>query len=115
MGALDSPFIILFEEDGADELGDRRFVGEEADDLRPALDLAVEPLRQIRRMELGAMLHRESHIGEHIRLGGVHQGGKLRDRWPSRGEHLRDGRLDALVTAGDNEFDVPQAAPRQLA
>ena len=43
-GALDSPFIVLFEQDGADEPGDGCFVGEDADDLGSALDLAVEAL-----------------------------------------------------------------------
>ncbi len=52
---LDRPFIALFHEDGTDESGDRGLVGEDADDLCPALDLAVEPLNGIRAVKLCAM------------------------------------------------------------
>jgi hypothetical protein len=42
--APDGPFIILFEQDRADEANDGIFVGEDADHLGPPLGLAVEPL-----------------------------------------------------------------------
>jgi hypothetical protein len=42
--ALDGPFIVLFEQDGADEAGDGGFVGEDADDVGAPLDLADQPL-----------------------------------------------------------------------
>jgi hypothetical protein len=41
--ALDGPFVVLFQEDGADQPCDRRVVWEDADDIGPAFDLAVEP------------------------------------------------------------------------
>jgi len=41
---LDRPFIVLFEEDGADEPDQRSLVREDADDLGSALDLAIEAL-----------------------------------------------------------------------
>ena len=47
--ALHRPFIVLLEQNGADEAGDRSLVGEDADDLGPALDLAVEALERIGR------------------------------------------------------------------
>jgi hypothetical protein len=40
-GRVDSPFIVLFEQDRADEADDGVFVGEDADDLCPSLDVAV--------------------------------------------------------------------------
>ena len=43
-GALDGPFIALFHEDGADEAGDSRFVGEDTDHSGAPLDLAVQAL-----------------------------------------------------------------------
>ena len=46
-GALDRPFVVLFQEDGADEPDDRFVVGKDADDLGPALDLAVEPFEAV--------------------------------------------------------------------
>ena len=36
------PFVILFQQDCPDQPGDGGFVGEEADDLDAALELAVE-------------------------------------------------------------------------
>jgi hypothetical protein len=38
---LDRPLVVLFEQDGPDEPGDGSFVGEDADDLGAALDLAL--------------------------------------------------------------------------
>jgi hypothetical protein len=42
-GALDDPFVVLFQEDCADEPDDGVVVGEDADDLGPPFDFAVEP------------------------------------------------------------------------
>lgn len=39
---LDHPFVVLIEQDGADEPRNRGFVWEDADDIGSALDLAVE-------------------------------------------------------------------------
>jgi hypothetical protein len=38
MGALDRPFVVLFQKDCADEPCDRLVVGEDADDLGPSFD-----------------------------------------------------------------------------
>ena len=54
-------------------------VGEDADDLGAALDLAVEALDRVGRVQLGPVLLREAHVGEHVGLGLVHQRGELRD------------------------------------
>ena len=40
-GALNCPFVILLEQDRADETGDGLIIGEDADDIGAALDLAV--------------------------------------------------------------------------
>ena len=52
-GALHSPLVVLFEQDGADESDDGVLVGEDADDLGSAFDLAVEPLEGVGGVELG--------------------------------------------------------------
>ena len=39
-GALDGPFVVLFEEEGADQADDGVVVGEDADDVGAPLDLA---------------------------------------------------------------------------
>ena len=46
-GSLDSPFVVLFEQNGADEAGDGVVVGEDADDLGASLDFAVEAVDRL--------------------------------------------------------------------
>src|SRR5260370_7515575 len=53
-GALHGPLIVLFEEDGTDEPNDGLVIGEDADDLRAALDLPVHALDRVRRSHLRA-------------------------------------------------------------
>ena len=55
-GALDGPFIVLLEQDGADEAGDGGLVGEDADDFGAPLDLAVQSLERVGGVQLGAVL-----------------------------------------------------------
>jgi len=42
VAALFGPFVVLLGQDGADQAGDRVAVGEDADDVGAAADLAVE-------------------------------------------------------------------------
>jgi hypothetical protein len=42
--ALDSPFVVLFEQDRADETGDCSLVWENTHHLGPSFDFAVQPL-----------------------------------------------------------------------
>ena len=44
--------IVLFEQDGADKAGDGGLVGEDADDLGAALDLAIETLDRVGRVAI---------------------------------------------------------------
>ena len=74
---MDSPLVILFEQDGTDEAGDGSFIGEDADDLSAALDLAIQSLQRIGAVQLGAVLGREAHVGQHVGLSLIHQGGEL--------------------------------------
>jgi hypothetical protein len=46
-GALDGPFVVLFEKDRADEARDGRFVGKDADHLGAALDFEVDAFEGI--------------------------------------------------------------------
>lgn len=57
---MDGPFVVLLEQDGADEPGDGGLVGEDADDLGSSLDLAVEPFQRVGGVELYAVLGREA-------------------------------------------------------
>jgi hypothetical protein len=46
-GSLDSPFIVLFEQQRTDQAHDGFIVGKDADDLCPPLDLAVQSLDRV--------------------------------------------------------------------
>ena len=52
-GALDGPFIVLFQEDSPDEADDGLVVGEDADDRGAPLDLVVQALDRVGRVQLG--------------------------------------------------------------
>ena len=71
---LDCPFVVLLQEQCADEADDGCFVGEDADDVAAAFDLAVEAFEGVGRVDLGAMLGGEPHVGQHVGLGLVHEG-----------------------------------------
>jgi hypothetical protein len=74
---LHGPFIILFEQQCADESDDGSLVGEDADDVATPLDLAVEAFERIGAVDLGTMLSGEAHIGQDIGFGVIHQPGQL--------------------------------------
>jgi hypothetical protein len=76
-GALDRPFVVLLKQDRADQTDDGVLVGEDADDIGAPLDLAVKALDRIGRVQLGAMLDREGHVGEHVGLGLVQEAASL--------------------------------------
>ena len=69
--------VVLFEEQGSDQTGDGGLVGKDADDFAASLDLAVEPLQRVGGVQPGAMLGGEAHVGEHIDLGLIHEGGEF--------------------------------------
>src|SRR5512132_4447543 len=56
-------------------------VGEDADDLGTALDLAVEAFERIGAVNFGPMIFGEGHIRQHVRLGLVQEGGEPAVRW----------------------------------
>lgn len=71
------PFVVLFEQDGADQPHDRCLVGVNADDVGAALDLLVEPLERVGGVQLAAQLLGAIHEGEDIVFGLVHHGCKI--------------------------------------
>lgn len=79
-GALDRPFVIPFEQQGSDEPDDGLIVWKDADHLGPALDLAVQAPDRVGAVKLGPVLFGEGHVGQHIMLGLVHDGGELQFR-----------------------------------
>jgi hypothetical protein len=79
---LDRPFIVLLEQDGADESNDCGLVGEYANDIRPAFDLAVRAFDWIGRVQLYPVWRSKIHVGENVLLGLVHECGELWQTWP---------------------------------
>ncbi len=64
-------FVILLEEDGADQPDNGGLVREDTRHPGPALDLAVQALDRIGGVELGPVLGREPLVGEDVDLGVV--------------------------------------------
>ncbi len=54
VSAADGPLVVALGEDRADQADDGVLVGKDADDIGPALDLLVEPLQGIGRVDLGS-------------------------------------------------------------
>ena len=114
-GALDGPFVVLFEEYGSDESGDGFVVGENANDFGPSFDFAVEPLEAIGGMDLGPVIDGEAHVGEDVVLGLVHEEGELWQLGPELiGDlaPLRLGGLGAVLSKGGSHEggdDAPAA------
>ena len=97
----------------ADEPHDRVLVREDPDDVGSALDLLIQPLQRIRRMQLGSMLRGEGHVGEHVMLGLVHQPAEflepgpqlIGDVPPDLARRLAVGLDEGLVdSGGDNRL-----------
>ena len=72
--ALNRPFVVLFEQQRADETHDGVFVGEDADDVGAPLDLALE---RVDGVDFRLVILREGHEGQDISLGFIPERGKL--------------------------------------
>lgn len=66
----------------ADEAKGGVLVGEDADYFGAPIDLAVEALDRVGRVQVGPMLRLEGHLSEHIGLGLVEEAGKLEQLGP---------------------------------
>ena len=63
------PFVVLFQQDSAHEAEDGGFVGEDPDDIGAPLDLAIEALDGIVRIDLRPVVFREGGVpGKPLRL-----------------------------------------------
>ncbi len=76
--ALDRPFVVLFQQGGADQADDGLLVGEDSDQIGSAFDLTVEAIERVGGVGFDSVLLGEGHVGEHIGFGLVHQGGQFR-------------------------------------
>jgi hypothetical protein len=77
VAALEQPFVVLLEQDSADQPRDAGLVGKDADDIGALLDLLIETFERIGAVQFGAVLGRESEVGEDVVRAVVHQRGEL--------------------------------------
>ena len=82
--ALDRPLVVLFEQDRANETDDCALVREDADHFGTSFDLAVDAFERVGGVQRDAVLCREGHVGEHIRLCLIQKGGGRRRSIDSR-------------------------------
>src|ERR1700677_3192177 len=75
--ALNRPFVVLFEQKGADETAYGLLVGEDANHISASLDLAVEAFDRICAVKLGSMFLGEAHVGQDVVFGLVHDGSEF--------------------------------------
>ncbi len=80
--------------------GDRRVVGEDADDTGAPFDLLVDPLQQVGAPDLAPVGLREVAEGQHVFPGLVHERGGIGEAFGQRGgqiipavEDIRSGFL----------------------
>jgi hypothetical protein len=106
--------VVLFEQDSADQADDGVVVWEDADDLGAALDFAIDALDRVGRVQLDAMLPGESHVGQHVGLGLVHDGGELGHLGADLvgdGAPLAAGSLGSLLREGSGDEGAGDPPP----
>jgi hypothetical protein len=81
-GTLDRPFVVLLEQQGADEADEGGLVGEDADDFAVPLDFAVEAFERVCAVDLDPVLGGKAHVGQDVGLGIVHQRRESADPGP---------------------------------
>src|SRR5712671_1207940 len=81
-GTLDCPFLVLLQQQRTDEAGDGGFVGKDAHDLAASLDLAIQSFQWVGTVQFSAVLSRETHVGQHIGFGIIHQCRQFGDARP---------------------------------
>jgi len=69
---------VLLEKYAAGEPKRRSAVGEDANDVGPALDLLVDAFERVGRRDLSPVLARERHVRDHVVFGIEEQVGPLR-------------------------------------
>jgi hypothetical protein len=79
---LDGPFVVLFQQQGSDEPCDRSFVWKYSDNVAAPFNFAVQTLERVGAVQLGPVLRRKFHIGQHVGFGIIHQGGEFADARP---------------------------------
>ena len=78
VAARDEPFVVMFDQHRAGEPDQACVVGEDADDVSAAADLAVDALERVGAAQLGPVLARQRVEAEQVGLGVERELGDLR-------------------------------------
>ena len=79
--SLNRAFVVLFQKDRAHVAEDGCFVGEDRDGIGALLDLAIEALDWIIRVDRRQVVFREDGVGEDVLLGFIHEISEFPDFW----------------------------------
>jgi len=94
----DEPLVVLLDQHRADEADCRGVVGEDADDVRSAPNLLVEPLERVGAAELWPVRGREAVEGQEVFFGCLEQLCDLRQRVTEALQDLADLHPAAVLT-----------------
>jgi hypothetical protein len=99
----DEPFVVLLDHHGGGEPDQCLVVGEDADDVGAAADLAIDPLERVGGAELRPVHGGEGVEGEQVFLGVFEQVGDFRQRLAQPAERVADelARCVAIVGVED--------------
>ena len=88
--------LVLLQQYRAHQAGDRRVVGEDADDPGAEFDFLVDPLEQVGAPDLAPVVLGEVAERQHVLLGLVHQCSGLGEALRQRGRQIIPARFDLL-------------------
>ena len=74
---LGLPFVVGLQQHGADQPDDRALVGKDADHIGTTLDLLVQLLDRVRRVDLHPVLRGKVHVRQHVGLALVDEHAEL--------------------------------------
>ena len=90
VAAADEPLVVLLDHDAGGQPDQRAVVGEDADDVGAAPDLAVDPLERVGLAQLAPVVGGEGVEGEQVLLGLLEQVGDPRQRLAQAFERVAD-------------------------
>ncbi len=73
VAVLQRPFVVGFQQDGPDQSYDRAFIREDAADIGAPLHLLVQSFQGVGAVQLGSVLGREGHVGQHIQFAVINE------------------------------------------
>lgn len=101
VAARDGPLTISLQHQCSDEADHSGVIQEYADNVGSSLDLLVHPFQRICGRDLGSVVFRECHVGQHVLTRCAHHVGQLRELL---GQGIRQG-VHPLANLGNQTAD----------